>query len=437
MQILEPFMLFSVNPNSLKFSHFPSISNLFSPRDYSSKTVLKADLFSGFLNSTEKKTRVPTNFGKCRRLVMVNSRVSVEDGNDKDDNFYIKRCVELATKAIGFTSPNPMVGCVIVKDGKIVGQGFHPKAGQPHAEVFALRDAGDLAENATAYVSLEPCNHYGRTPPCTEALIKAKVKKVVVGMVDPNPLVASKGLDRLRGAGIDVVVGVEEEMCRKLNEAFIHLMLTGKPYLTLRHSISMNGQLLNQLGEGVTENGGYYSQFLQEYDAVIVSSSLTGNLALPTSQEPGANQPIKIIIAKNPCPPVPVSIPSNEVASKVILFTDKDTSVEQETTQKGFETVVLDHINLDAILEFCKRRGLCSVLLDLRGNFGELEDLVKEGIEQNMLQKIVVEVLPLWVDSEGGGNSLKLLNSVRKRLQVSNLQSKASGKSIVLEGYVQ
>ncbi|KAJ8760243.1 hypothetical protein K2173_011655 [Erythroxylum novogranatense] len=361
MQILEAFMLPTFNINSLKFSHFPSISNLFPPWDYSSKTVLKDDSFSGFFNSMEKKTGVPTNFGKCRRLAMVNYGVSVEDGNDKDDSFYTKRCVELARKAIGFTSPNPMVGCVIVKDGKIV---------------FALRDAGDLAENATAYMSLEP------------SLIKAKVKKVVVGMVDPNPLVASKGFDRLRDAGIDVVVDVEEDMCRKLNE-----------------SISMNGQLLNQHGEGVTVNGGYCSQLLQEYEAVIVSSSLTGNLALPTSQEPGANQPIRIIIAKNPFPLVPVSILSNEEALKVILFTDKDTSVEQETAQKEIETVVLDHINLDVILEICY------------GNFDEPEDLVKEGIEQNMLQKITVEVLPLWGDSEGGGNSLRLLNSVRKRLQ--------------------
>ncbi|GFZ06859.1 cytidine/deoxycytidylate deaminase family protein [Actinidia rufa] len=248
----------------------------------------------------------------------VGVRCEVKD--DGDDGFYMRRCVELARKAIGCTSPNPMVGCVIVKDGKIVGEGFHPKAGQSHAEVFALRDAGDLAENSTAYVSLEPCNHFGRTPPCTEALIKAKVKKVVVGMVDPNPIVVSKGLDRLRDAGIHVETGVEEELCKKLNEAYIHQ--------TLRYSLSVDGHFSNQLGEEVTKSGGYYSLLLQEYDAVILSSNLlTANGLFPASKEPGANQPLQILISRNPRSPIQIPVFSTEAASKVIIFTDKETIV--------------------------------------------------------------------------------------------------------------
>ncbi|ERM95024.1 hypothetical protein AMTR_s00009p00240120 [Amborella trichopoda] len=180
-------------------------------------------------------SRSPMGFSSFVPVTRNGAQIVVKCGylGENDDGFYMRRCVEVAKKAIGCTSPNPMVGCVIVKDGKIVGEGFHPKAGQPHAEVFALRDAGAMAEQATAYVSLEPCNHYGRTPPCTEALIRAKVKRVVVGMVDPNPIVASKGVERLIQSGISVTVGVEEKLCRRLNEAYIHRMLTGKPFFTL------------------------------------------------------------------------------------------------------------------------------------------------------------------------------------------------------------
>ncbi|EEC76858.1 hypothetical protein OsI_15040 [Oryza sativa Indica Group] len=192
-------------------------------------------------------------------------RCQAQAGDMDDDGVYIRRCVELARKAAGHTSPNPMVGCVVVRGGRVVGEGFHPEAGQPHAEVFALRDAGDLAENATAYVSLEPCNHYGRTPPCTEALINAKVKDVVVmwgltyerrprsivdGMTDPNPIVASKGIERLQSAGIDVRVCMEEEaLCRKLNEAYIHRMLAGKAFATLREAGGDFASLLKNFQE--------------------------------------------------------------------------------------------------------------------------------------------------------------------------------------------
>ncbi|XVF33341.1 hypothetical protein REPUB_Repub17cG0160300 [Reevesia pubescens] len=403
----------------------------FSSRHQLAELVGNQHFPSWSFNSFKRVSEFRTSLRKCGGLVRV--RCGVVEHESVDDGFYMRRCVELARTAIGCTSPNPMVGCVIVKDGKIVGEGFHPKAGQPHAEVFALRDARDLAENATAYVSLEPCNHYGRTPPCTEALIKAKVKRVVVGMVDPNPIVASKGVDKLRDAGINVTVGVEEELCKRLNEAYIHQMLTGKPFVTLRYSLSVNGCLLDQLGDGVTAAGGYYSKLLQEYDAIIVSGSFTEKFSSPTSQEPGANQPLQIVIASNPGQPAP---PPPKEASKMIIFSDKEIATEADLAQKGIETVYLDRINLTSILEYCKRQGLCSVLLDMRGSFADLEELLKDALEQNVLQKIVLEMLPFW-DESNGGESLVALNALVKRLEVKNLQSNISNQSIVLEGYLQ
>ncbi|XP_022735324.1 riboflavin biosynthesis protein PYRD, chloroplastic-like [Durio zibethinus] len=403
----------------------PHVVTSFSSRHQLAKLVGNQHFPSWSVDSFKRVTKFQTR--ECGGLVRVRCGV-VED----DDGFYMRRCVVLARRAIGCTSPNPMVGCVIVKDGKIVGEGFHPKAGQPHAEVFALRDAGDLAENATAYVSLEPCNHYGRTPPCTEALIKAKVKRVVVGMVDPNPIVASKGVDRLRDAGIHVTIGVEEELCKRLNESYIHQMLTGKPFVTLRYSLSVNGHLLDQLGEGVTEAGGYYSNLLQEYDAIILSGSLTEKFSSPISREPCANQPFQIVIASNPC-----QLPAiTKDASKMIIFADKEIATAADLGRKGIETVVLDRIDLTSILEYCNRQGLCSVLLDMRGSFGDLERLLREAIEQNVLQKIVLEVLPFW-DESNDGESLVALSGLVKRLKVKNLQSKISNQSIVVEGYLQ
>ncbi|XP_010439538.1 PREDICTED: riboflavin biosynthesis protein PYRD, chloroplastic-like [Camelina sativa] len=371
--------------------------------------------------------------------VLVLAAMRSEDGVEVvvDDAFYMKKSVELAKRAIGCTSPNPMVGCVIVKDGDVVGEGFHPKAGQPHAEVFALRDAGDLAENATAYVSLEPCNHYGRTPPCTEALIKAKVKRVVIGMVDPNPIVFPSGISRLKDAGIDVTVGVEEELCMKMNEGFIHRMLTGKPFLALRYSISVNGCFVDKIGEGATDTGGYYSKLLQEYDAIILSSSFSDELPSISSQEDTKNasiQPIQIVVASNvlQSPILASSSTVEESGPKVVLFTKKELVAESVTNSSGVETVVLEKINLDSILDYCYHRGLCSVLLDLRGNIKDLEVLMRDGFEQKLLQKVVIEVLPEWsTKDERQIASMEWLESKH----VKDLQSKQLGRSVLLEGY--
>ncbi|KAL1292614.1 hypothetical protein HN51_053185 [Arachis hypogaea] len=425
-------------PRFLNNASPPNFATFQQPH-HSSKLSFNVGLNHLFQKSIFLSQSVPGLMSSYDGYVGVVAQCGISNGEsdvgDCDDGFYIRRCVQLARKAIGFTSPNPMVGCVIVKDGKIVGQGFHPKAGQPHAEVFALRDAGDLAENATAYVSLEPCNHFGKTPPCTEALIKAKVKKVVVGMVDPNPLVESKGLARLRDAGIEVVVGVEEELCKSLNEAFVHRMLTGKPLLTLRYSLSVNGNFLDLLGDEVTECGGYYSRLLQEYDAVILSSSLfSGNISIPSSQEPGANQPIRIVIHKDSSSSNEIPLAVNEVTDKVIVFTDNGTATAPELAKKGIETVILDQINLDVILDYCNQQGMCSVLLDLRGNSSEFEELVKEGIQKKNICKFVTEILPIW----NRGSEIDPLIPVKRLdqgIQVENLKSKCSDQNVIIEGH--
>ncbi|WP_075174919.1 bifunctional diaminohydroxyphosphoribosylaminopyrimidine deaminase/5-amino-6-(5-phosphoribosylamino)uracil reductase RibD [Acinetobacter indicus] len=165
------------------------------------------------------------------------------------DQIWMQRAIELARLGQYSTKPNPNVGCVLVKDGQLVGEGYHPRAGQPHAEVFALRDAGDAARGATAYVTLEPCAHYGRTPPCAKGLVEAGVARVVVACPDPNPLVAGKGVQILRDAEIQIEVGVLEQQAHQLNLGFLKAMATGQPYVRLKVASSLDGRTAMASGE--------------------------------------------------------------------------------------------------------------------------------------------------------------------------------------------
>lgn len=165
------------------------------------------------------------------------------------DQVWMQRAIRLAQQGQYSTKPNPNVGCVIVKDGQLVGEGFHPRAGQPHAEVFAMRQAGNLTHGATAYVTLEPCAHYGRTPPCAKGLVEAGIAQVVVACSDPNPLVAGKGIHILQEAGIQVTTGVCEAEAATLNRGFLKAMATGLPYVRLKVASSLDGRTAMASGE--------------------------------------------------------------------------------------------------------------------------------------------------------------------------------------------
>ncbi|CAH1561302.1 bifunctional diaminohydroxyphosphoribosylaminopyrimidine deaminase/5-amino-6-(5-phosphoribosylamino)uracil reductase RibD [Vibrio rotiferianus] len=190
----------------------------------------------------------------------------------------MSRALKLAKRGIYTTAPNPNVGCVIVRDGEIVGEGHHHRAGEPHAEVHAMRMAGDKAEGATAYVTLEPCSHFGRTPPCAEGLIKAKVARVICAMEDPNPKVAGRGFQMLRDAGVEVQVGLLESEAIELNKGFIKFMQTGMPYVQLKMAASLDGQSALNNGQSQWITSPKARQDVQRYRALsggILSTSKT------------------------------------------------------------------------------------------------------------------------------------------------------------------
>ncbi|ENU97531.1 bifunctional diaminohydroxyphosphoribosylaminopyrimidine deaminase/5-amino-6-(5-phosphoribosylamino)uracil reductase RibD [Acinetobacter variabilis] len=184
------------------------------------------------------------------------------------DQIWMRRAIELARQGQYSTKPNPNVGCVIVKDGVVVGEGFHPKAGQPHAEVFAMRQAGEQARGATAYVTLEPCAHYGRTPPCAKGLVEAGLAKVMVACPDPNPLVAGKGVQILKDAGIEVKVGICEDEAHPLNYGFLKAMATGMPYVRVKIASSLDGRTAMASGESKWITGIEARQDVQHWRAI-------------------------------------------------------------------------------------------------------------------------------------------------------------------------
>ncbi|MBU0912104.1 MAG: bifunctional diaminohydroxyphosphoribosylaminopyrimidine deaminase/5-amino-6-(5-phosphoribosylamino)uracil reductase RibD [Gammaproteobacteria bacterium] len=230
------------------------------------------------------------------------------------DHHYMARAIELASKGRFTTAPNPNVGSVIVRDGEIVGEGYHRQAGGPHAEVFALRQAEHLASGATCYVTLEPCSHYGRTGPCALALVNAGVKKVIVAMLDPNPLVAGRGIQILQDAGIEVQLGLLQEQARALNPGFLSRMERQKPYIRLKLATSLDGRiaLANGKSQWISSAQSRSDVQLMRAQAHAILSTATTvladnarltvrseGLALPSLDDGSVRQPIRVILDRS------------------------------------------------------------------------------------------------------------------------------------------
>ena len=224
----------------------------------------------------------------------------------QEDIEYMRRAMELAERGVGFTNPNPMVGAVIVKGGKVIGEGWHERCGEWHAERNAFKNCAVPAEGATMYVTLEPCCHYGKTPPCTEAIIEHGIARVVVGMEDPNPLVAGKGIALLREAGIEVVCGVEEEALREQNRVFLKYISTKLPWVAMKTAMTLDGKIATRTGDSKWITGAearaYVHELRHRFMAIVVGigTAVADDPLLNCRIEGrGVRQPIRVVVDSN------------------------------------------------------------------------------------------------------------------------------------------
>lgn len=310
----------------------------------------------------------------------------------EQDAVYMTLALELAKNGLYTTSPNPRVGCMLVKDGKIIAKGWHARAGQGHAEVEALKQAKD-AEGATAYVTLEPCSHHGKTPPCCDALIAAGIKRVVVAMQDPNPLVAGNGLKKLQAAGIEVVCGILENEAKALNRGFIKRMLTGKPFVRSKLAMSLDGRTALANGESkwiTSAESRQNVQLLRAESCVILTGIDTVladdpslNVRLPEEE---VLQPVRVILDSQLRIPVTAKM-ATLPGESWILTCSENQQKQQAREQVGFKVFHLPEkngrVDLDSVFDFLGNQQINEVLVEagaiLNGALLEA-DLVDEWI---------------------------------------------------------
>jgi diaminohydroxyphosphoribosylaminopyrimidine deaminase/5-amino-6-(5-phosphoribosylamino)uracil reductase len=355
------------------------------------------------------------------------------------DRAMMQRCLDLAKSARGRTSPNPLVGCVIVQDGKIVGEGFHPQAGQPHAEVFALQAARDRAQGATVYVNLEPCSHYGRTPPCADALIQAQVNRVVVGMVDPDPRVAGSGIARLRQAGITVNVGVEEAACRKLNEAFVHRVLHQRPFGILKYAMTLDGKIAATSGHSAWVTGTAARSEVHRLrsicDAVIVGGNTLrrDNPAL-TSHGVSDRNPLRVVMSRHLDLPETAQLWDTAIAPTLVATqTGMRPDLQSRLRDRGVTVLEFPRLTPDQVMQALYDQDLNTVLWECGGV------LAAQAIRQGAVQKLWAFIAPKIIGGQAAPSPVDDLGLVAMTdaIALDSVQWRTVGHDLLMEGYLR
>lgn len=361
------------------------------------------------------------------------------------DEIWMRRALRLARKGIGRTNPNPMVGCVIVKDDRVIGEGYHHKAGEPHAEIMALRSATESVKGSTVYVTLEPCSHYGRTPPCADALVSAGVSRVVAALKDPNPKVSGDGLARLKSAGIDVSCGILESEAFQLNEIFIKYITTGMPFTLLKCAMSLDGKIATRTGDSKWISGeksrAQVHKIRTEYRAIMVGigTVLNDNPHLTSRKSGYSRDPIRVIadgLAETPTDCLAIL---EESYSPCLIAVTKDAPQSRidALQEAGAEVLVLPgsghHLDLKALMSHLASREIDSVLIEGGGN------LAAAALNAGIVDKVLFFYAPKIIGGkeaitpvEGEGVSF-----VQDAIHLDRITVRRFGEDVAIQGYVQ
>jgi diaminohydroxyphosphoribosylaminopyrimidine deaminase/5-amino-6-(5-phosphoribosylamino)uracil reductase len=356
----------------------------------------------------------------------------------------MQQAMDLAIRAQGRTNPNPMVGAVIVKDGQVIGTGYHKQAGTPHAEVHALNAAGAQALGATLYVTLEPCSHFGKTPPCADALIRAGIKRVVVATSDPNPQVAGKGIGKLRQAGIEVDLGVLQHEAACLNEVFFKYIQTGLPFVALKTAMTLDGKIASRSGDSQWITGDdsrhYVHQLRNIYEAILVGigTLLKDDPRLNTRLEiENTRDPVRIIIDTNLDLPPASNIARTSHEQRTLVFCSTNINKERKGRLEdlGIEIIRLDIdsdlIPLETVIKILGKMGICSLLVE---GGGEINAYL---LQHQLIDKVYWFLAPKIIGgrqapSPIGGQGIELMKDA---LELKTMEIKRFARDFLITGY--